>query len=144
MRTHTSSIHNAADANLAWLHEWTNNLNTHRNTHTCILYTHTRAHTHTHGHSWQPQQPRGNQHYLGLKQRGLKLWRDAHVFSSILISFSFSGSLQSLWLPSLSLPLSVLASSQTSTSCWMEREDRAQLVFPRWRQCVCKIVPRGF
>lgn len=33
-----SSIHSAADANLAWLHEWTNNLNTH---------IHTYVHWHT-------------------------------------------------------------------------------------------------
>lgn len=41
-----------------------------KHTHKYCIHLHTVTHTHTRTHSWQPQQPRGNQHYLGLKQRG--------------------------------------------------------------------------
>lgn len=71
------STHNAADANMAWINEWTNNIYTNAR----ILYTHTYADTHftqtcTLGKVMNPQ---GNQYYLGLKHRALKLWCDVHV-----------------------------------------------------------------
>lgn len=70
---------------------------------------------------------------LRIKTKRPKPWRDVHVFSSVLISFSFSGSLQSLWF-SLSLPS--LPQIQVALLCWWMAQGRARPAFLRLSCCL--------